>query len=529
MCTITPAMSSGEAAKFSGSLTAPGASSVATMPGWKIEAAMLNSRPSIASERVSPSRPPLARRVGRAVLPRNARRDRADVEDSPAALALHHPERRAAAQERRGQVGADDLLPQLERHVVDRGRVGDPGVVDQHVDGAEARDGLGEQGVDRGLVGHVGGHRERFAAHRLEPLDEPGKPLGAPRREHDPGALATNATRRPRRFPSWRRSTTATRPCRMLKGHPLSLGPGRRLTKARREAKPQSDVHRDRGGVSIGRGRLGWGGMTNPVIAYGRWLAEAPRAWPAAATESAHPAVHRRDRRAIPGASEPARNECSKRSPSGVRAGDVIGTGAALAAPWAALVNGTAAHALDFDDNFDPAKAHATAVLAPAILALGEQEGASGADCLDAYIAGLQILGRTGQGVNPAHRNRGWHATATVGAIGAAAACARLLRLDDERAAAALSVATSMAAGFMSQFGTMTKPLHAGLAAKAGVLAASLARTGLTAGLDTLRRADRHEPPDGRPRLRAPCATRWPTSSTARPCASRPRASASRC
>src|SRR5690606_32820466 len=119
----------------------------------------------------------------------------------------------------------------------------------------------------------------------------------------------------------------------------------------------------------------------------------------------------------------------------------------------------TAAHALDFDDNFDPAKAHASAVLVPAILALGEQEGASGRACLDAYVVGLQIMGRVGQGLNPAHRNRGWHATGTVGALGAAAACARLLRLPAEQAAFALSIATSMAGGFMSQFGTMTKPL----------------------------------------------------------------------
>ncbi|HWT11139.1 MAG TPA: MmgE/PrpD family protein, partial [Allosphingosinicella sp.] len=163
-----------------------------------------------------------------------------------------------------------------------------------------------------------------------------------------------------------------------------------------------------------------------------------------------------------------------------------IGTGARLAAPWAALVNGTAAHALDFDDNFDPAKAHASAVLAPALLSLAEQEGASGRACLDAYIAGLQILGRVGQGVNPVHRNRGWHATATVGAIGAAAACARLLGLDADRAAHAVSIATSMAAGSMAQFGTMTKPVHAGLAAKSGVLAAGLARAGIGAGLGTL-------------------------------------------
>src|SRR5690606_570811 len=154
--------------------------------------------------------------------------------------------------------------------------------------------------------------------------------------------------------------------------------------------------------------------------------------------------------------------------------------------PWAALVNGTAAHALDFDDNFDPAKAHATAVLAPAILALAEQEDASGAACLDAYIAGLQILGRVGQGLNPYHRNRGWHATATVGAVGAAAACARLLGLDARQAAYALSISTSMSAGFMSQFGTMTKPIHAGLAAKAGVIAASVAKNGIDAGMGTL-------------------------------------------
>ena len=125
-------------------------------------------------------------------------------------------------------------------------------------------------------------------------------------------------------------------------------------------------------------------------------------------------------------------------------------------------------------------------MLVPAILALAEQEDASGRACLDAYIAGLQILGRVGQGVNPVHRNRGWHATATVGAIGAAAACARLLRLDARAAAHAVSLATSMAAGFMSQFGTMAKPLHAGLAAKSGLVAASLARAGIDAGLATL-------------------------------------------
>lgn len=225
----------------------------------------------------------------------------------------------------------------------------------------------------------------------------------------------------------------------------------------------------------------------NPVLAYGRWLAETPDAWPQAAIESARRQFIDIIGVTIAGAVEPVTARVFETVRHwGDGPSTVIGLGASLAPPWAALVNGTAAHALDFDDNFDPAKAHATAVLAPAILALAEAESVSGRACLDAYVAGLQILGRVGQGVNPAHRNRGWHATATVGAVGAAAACARLLKLDADRAANAISIATSMAGGFMSQFGTMTKPLHAGLAAQAGVIAASLARNGIDAGRDTL-------------------------------------------
>ncbi|MFZ5608232.1 MAG: MmgE/PrpD family protein [Pseudomonadota bacterium] len=225
----------------------------------------------------------------------------------------------------------------------------------------------------------------------------------------------------------------------------------------------------------------------NPVEAYGRWIANKENAWPEEALASAHREFIDLVAVMLPGAMEPATRIVHEVvSPWGEGPAHVVGQPRTLAAPWAALVNGTAGHALDFDDNFDPPKAHATTVLAPAILALGEQEGASGGACLDAYIVGLQIMGRVGQGVNPAHRNRGWHATATVGAVGAAAACARLLGLDAVKAAYALSISTSMAAGFMAQFGTMTKPVHAGLAAKAGVLAASLARAGLTASMDVL-------------------------------------------
>ena len=225
----------------------------------------------------------------------------------------------------------------------------------------------------------------------------------------------------------------------------------------------------------------------NPLLAYGAWLADTPDAWPGEALTAARNAFIDTIGVALPGAAElVTRKIFAAVRPWGEGPCTVTGSEVRLAAPWAALVNGTAAHALDFDDNFDPPKAHASAVLVPAILALAEQEGASGRACLDAYIAGLQIMGRVGQGVNPAHRNRGWHATGTVGAIGAAAACARLLGLGDREAAFALSIATSMAGGFMAQFGTMTKPVHAGLAAKAGVMAASLAREGIDASLDAL-------------------------------------------
>ncbi|NKC30081.1 MmgE/PrpD family protein [Roseomonas sp. BU-1] len=164
----------------------------------------------------------------------------------------------------------------------------------------------------------------------------------------------------------------------------------------------------------------------------------------------------------------------------------VIGTGQAMAAPWAALVNGAAAHVLDYDDTFNPLHGHATAVLVPAILALGEERDADGAALLDALVVGLEAMACIGRGVNPRHYALGWHATATIGALGAAAACARLLRLDAARTAHALSLAASMASGSRMQLGTMAKSVHAGLAAKAGVLAASLAESGVEAAAEAL-------------------------------------------
>lgn len=225
------------------------------------------------------------------------------------------------------------------------------------------------------------------------------------------------------------------------------------------------------------------------VSAYGQWVASCQSDWSHAALESAHRQLIDTVAVMVPGAVEASARICMQTVMtwgSGDQGANVVGSTTRVAAPWAAMVNGTAAHALDFDDNFDPSKAHASAVLYPAILALADVKGISGMDILDAYIIGLQIMGRVGQGVNPVHRNRGWHATATVGVYGATAACARLLKLDANQSAHALSLASSMSSGFMSQFGSMAKSLHAGLAAKGGVVAAALAQNGMQAGKHTL-------------------------------------------
>jgi 2-methylcitrate dehydratase PrpD len=159
----------------------------------------------------------------------------------------------------------------------------------------------------------------------------------------------------------------------------------------------------------------------------------------------------------------------------------VVGSDVMLSAPLAALVNGTAAHALDFDDNYHGNSGHATAVLAPALLALGEERQSSGRAVLDAYISGLEAILVVGAGVNIAHYVKGWHTTSTIGVIGAAAAAARLAGLDAAGVLGAISLGFSHASGSKLQFGTMAKPFHAGMAAKNALMAARYAGTGLSA------------------------------------------------
>jgi len=159
----------------------------------------------------------------------------------------------------------------------------------------------------------------------------------------------------------------------------------------------------------------------------------------------------------------------------------VLGTGKRTSALDAALVNGTASHALDFDDCNNTLGGHPSAPILPALFALADEIGASGRDFITAYVAGFETECKISLGVNLYQYTRGWHPTTTIGVFGAAAACARLLRLDDERTATALSIAASLASGIKSNFGTYVKPLHIGHCARNGLFAALLARNDYTA------------------------------------------------
>ncbi len=148
----------------------------------------------------------------------------------------------------------------------------------------------------------------------------------------------------------------------------------------------------------------------------------------------------------------------------------------------AALFNGATAHALDYDDTNHPAYAHPSAVIVPALLALAPRCQASGAQLVDAYVRGFEVFGKLGRAMNTQHYKRGWHATGTFGALAAVVACGRLLRLAPAQMRMALGIAASSASGLRANFGSMVKPLHAGLAARAGLQAARLAQAGMDAG-----------------------------------------------
>ncbi|HEX6440767.1 MAG TPA: MmgE/PrpD family protein [Stellaceae bacterium] len=159
----------------------------------------------------------------------------------------------------------------------------------------------------------------------------------------------------------------------------------------------------------------------------------------------------------------------------------VFGTDRRAAPLDAALVNGTAAHALDFDDVSNSLGGHPSAPLLPALFALGEVIDCSVRDFVAAYVAGFETETRLGRGVHFHHYEKGWHPTATLGVFGTTAACCHLMGLDTGRTAQALAIAASLASGIKANFGTMTKPLHVGHTARNGLFAAMLARDGFTA------------------------------------------------
>jgi 2-methylcitrate dehydratase PrpD len=166
--------------------------------------------------------------------------------------------------------------------------------------------------------------------------------------------------------------------------------------------------------------------------------------------------------------------------------GVLIGAAQRAPAPDAALYNGAAAHALDYDDISHPAYSHPSAVLMPALLSCAHEANVTGRDVVTAYVIGIEVFGKLGRVLNLQHYKRGWHATSTFGAIAASVAVGTLLRLSKPQLLSAIGLAASASSGLRCNFGTMAKPLHAGYAARNGVLAALLARNGCDASPDGL-------------------------------------------
>ena len=170
----------------------------------------------------------------------------------------------------------------------------------------------------------------------------------------------------------------------------------------------------------------------------------------------------------------------------GKREAQVWGRVLRLQAADAAFLNAIQAHVLDYDDSSLNLRGHPSATLVPVALAVGEVTGASGRQVLGAYALGLEASSKIGPALGPDHYFRGWHSTTTAGIFGATAVAARLLKLSAPQLQCAFGIVASQAAGLTHNFGTMTKALHVANAARAGIVAAQLARRGFTANPDIL-------------------------------------------
>jgi 2-methylcitrate dehydratase PrpD len=163
----------------------------------------------------------------------------------------------------------------------------------------------------------------------------------------------------------------------------------------------------------------------------------------------------------------------------------VFGHGFQTSAMLAAWANGVSAHALDFDSSY-VTMGQPMAGLVPTVFALAEPLGASGRDLVDAYLVGYEVTGKLVRSISTRSDGGAWHATATVGSLGCTAAASRLLRLNEDQVRMALGITGSMASGIVANFGTMSKPLHAGLGARNGVMAAKLAQHGFSGNASVL-------------------------------------------
>jgi 2-methylcitrate dehydratase PrpD len=213
------------------------------------------------------------------------------------------------------------------------------------------------------------------------------------------------------------------------------------------------------------------------TTALAAWAAQAPGHWTDSAWHSAAHAFEDTIASMVAGAGDSGTaiaRACAFRGPV-----PVIGRLDGADAASAALVNGYAAHAVEMDENFLVGLGHLACSALPGMLSVAHEGDLGGEAVLDALIVASEVMARIGLAMRRAHTDRGWHGTATIGALAAAAGCGRLLRLDAQRMRDALSLAVSMAAGPKIQFGTQAKPLHAGLASQAGVWASRLAAHGL--------------------------------------------------
>jgi 2-methylcitrate dehydratase PrpD len=188
----------------------------------------------------------------------------------------------------------------------------------------------------------------------------------------------------------------------------------------------------------------------------------------------------------LPGLDEPATRIAVQLAASDNAApgASVIGSGMKTSTEWAAFVNGIAGHALDYDDVSYAVIGHPSVVVLPAVLAVAEATGASGESALVAYVGGVEVMAKVARALGEPHYLAGWHMTATAGCIASAAAAAKLLGLDAPGIQSALGIAASSAAGIRLNFGTMTKPYHAGHAGRSGISAARLAAAGFSSAAD---------------------------------------------